>query len=111
VTAPGTPNPARGRPSALKAEGSTKAWRKRRAEFIAQQPLPLVCGTCTLPIIDGRFDVGHVIARALGGSDDLLQIQCWPCNRGDGARLRNELRRERKGKARKPLRPNGYDVF
>jgi 5-methylcytosine-specific restriction endonuclease McrA len=51
--------------------------------------------------------VGHVVARALGGTWDLpnLRPECQPCNSSDGAALGNRLGGPRGYRRRGPRRP------
>ena len=63
--------------------GSTRAWRKLRAEFDDRLPLP--CSVCQLPVLPGsRWHLDHVTPRVRGGR------AAWPahadCNMSKGAR-------------------------
>lgn len=64
--------------------GSTRAWRKKRAEVAALLPMP--CSVCELPVLPtDDWHLDHVTARVLGGTS------VWPahakCNLQKGARM------------------------
>jgi hypothetical protein len=90
--------------SALTSTGSTREWRRIRAQYEAALNLlgELPCGRGTGTIRPGdNWDLGHRIDRALGGTDtDGLWPEhatrtpgCCEGNRNAGARLGNQLRR------------------
>ncbi len=63
--------------------GSTRAWRRARAQFAAALPLP--CSVCGLPVLPGSdWHLDHVVPRLHGGR------AVWPahkaCNLSKGAR-------------------------
>lgn len=62
--------------------GSTRAWRKLRAQVLAEEPV-CRCGA-------KAAEAGHIIARADGGRDvrENLCGQCAPCNRAQNHRDR-----------------------
>lgn len=74
--------------SALRPGGSTSAWRRLRRVVLARD-----AGRCRVPRRDGQpcgrpaSHVDHVVPRAAGGTDDLVNLRaaCAPCNlaRGD----------------------------
>lgn len=79
--------------------------RKARAHFL---PMVLagdcVCPKCQLPIVPGqRWQVGHQVPRALGGSHDLTNLapEHGGCNESDGSRVRSAVR----GSRRRPTPP------
>jgi 5-methylcytosine-specific restriction endonuclease McrA len=63
-------------------------WRALRAMVFARYGRQCWRG-CGRP----ATTVGHVVARALGGTWELsnLRPECQPCNSSDGARLKNRL--------------------
>ena len=69
--------------------GSTRRWRQSR--ILVFQRDGHRCVHC------GGYgnDIGHVVPRAMGGTDHVsnLRVECASCNRSDGARLGNRLQR------------------
>src|SRR5262245_28960580 len=74
----------------ITATGGSRAWRRLVASVLARDKY-----TCMM-IRDGHpcgrpaTTANHIIARMLGGSDELhnLEAACVPCNMGAGARYR-----------------------
>ena len=62
----------------------------------------VACGRCGLPVLSGqRWDLGHVIDRALGGTAaDGLTPEHARCNRGAGGRLAHQLAGHTKARRR-----------
>ena len=62
--------------------GSTRAWRKVRAEVLARDRRCYYCG-------GAATEVDHVIPVAKGGTDDRSNLvpACGPCNRAKGAQI------------------------
>jgi 5-methylcytosine-specific restriction endonuclease McrA len=54
--------------TALKPAGGTRLWRRRRRYQLARSPLCHVCGELAT-------EVGHVLPRADGGSDDPANLR------------------------------------
>lgn len=79
--------------SALRASGSTHAWRVLRRSVLDNRPH--ICATCGRELRPAEIDVGHITPRIEGGSDDQLQIQCHACNRSAGGKLGNRRKRAR----------------
>ncbi len=79
--------------SALNGDGSTRRWRKLRAWYA--MTLPRACWRCGQMIRPGdAWDLGHVVDRARGGSDDRLAPEHQACSRSAGGELGVQLRRE-----------------
>lgn len=73
-----------------------RAYRRRRAELPPPDGAP--CPRCRQPMWPTqRLHAGHVVDRALGGSDGPLQWEHGACNEAAGARLGNRLRARRLG--------------
>ena len=74
--------------SDLRDRGSTRAWRRRRAQW--QQLVDrgdAVCWRCGHPILPGQpWDLGHLTDRAAGGQDRDTAPEHRGCNRSAGAR-------------------------
>lgn len=76
----------------MSAHHRTAAWAAttRRMRPLINATLPAPCVDCGRAVMLGdRYDVGHILAQSLGGSDD--QFNLGPshisCNRKDGGRL------------------------
>lgn len=69
--------------------GSTRAWRAVRQQVLDDEP---ICTSCRAA---PSTAAGHILARALGGTDhrDNLTGQCEPCNL---AQLTDDLARARR---------------
>ncbi|WP_343233202.1 HNH endonuclease signature motif containing protein [Miltoncostaea oceani] len=67
----------------LRPSGSTRAWRRRRAQILTRDGHR--CSYCGGP----ATQVDHVIPRAVGGTDEPgnLVAACGPCNRRKGGRF------------------------
>ena len=80
-------------------KGDHRAWKRLRASFAAQLPLP--CARCSELIRPGDgWDLGHRVPRVNGGSHDM---GVWPeharCSRSAGGRLGAERRAAQNGHA------------
>ncbi|OYO01226.1 hypothetical protein [Enemella evansiae] len=80
--------------SALTNTGSTRAWRTLRAEWrqrlvnAEQHGNPLLCPKCRRPVLVSQaWDLGHELARSLGGDDSTVRPEHSACNRAEGAQL------------------------
>lgn len=73
--------PIGGKPVSLAPKGYGRDWRAIRNRFIADNPL---CRHC---LDDGHYtpaqQVDHIQPKALGGSDELTNLQslCIPCHK------------------------------
>lgn len=67
--------------SSLKASGSTPAWRRIRAQVLAEEPNCRWCGT------RASTEADHILSRQRGGDDrrENLAGSCKPCNLARGA--------------------------
>lgn len=67
--------------SELSKAGSTTAWRKTRAQVLAEEPLCRWCHTRPATEVD------HILSRERGGDDrrENLAGSCKPCNLARGA--------------------------
>jgi 5-methylcytosine-specific restriction protein A len=56
--------------------GSTRAWRRTRAQVLEEEP---TCRDCGAP----STEAGHIVPKAYGGGDERsnLKGQCTRCNR------------------------------
>jgi 5-methylcytosine-specific restriction endonuclease McrA len=84
--------------SALRPGGSTWAWRKLRAQWALRlaQAGQLPCPRCGQPIRPSDpWNLDHLTPRARGGSDDSCRPSHRSCDAAAGARLRQQLARER----------------
>lgn len=80
--------------------GKARAYWSRR--------LPLACRRCGRPVTPGqRWQVGHILDRALGG-DDGIENQ-WPehqrCNLSAGGRLGAAITNSRRARAARSMPP------
>ena len=88
----------RPRKSPTSAHTNTAAWRKLRAEILADHP---DCAMCGLP---GADELDHIIPAALGGQptrDNVRSVHAR-CNRAAGARLGNALRAGKRPRLERP---------
>jgi hypothetical protein len=57
--------------------------------------IPRICGRCLQPLLPGEpWDAGHIEAAALGGGPE-VRPEHVRCNRGDGARLKAQIAKQR----------------
>jgi hypothetical protein len=78
-------------PSALTARGSTRAWRKLRAHHATTLPRPCWrCGETITP--DMAWQLGHIIDRADGGTDDDVAPEHQHCGSSAGAAAQAQRR-------------------
>lgn len=85
--------------SSLKPGGSTRQWRKLRAAKAEELRLAggLPCWRCGRMLYPGdQWCLGHLIDRALGGDDQLLDVECADCSNRSGGRLAHQLKAMRR---------------
>lgn len=71
-------------PCPNKRNGSTRAWRKTRAQHIAANPHCVDCGTNT------KLHLDHITPLAMGGANTASNyaVRCERCNKTKGATIR-----------------------
>ena len=64
------------------SRGYGRRWQKQRAIILAQEPLCRPCTQKTLPRTTLATIVDHILSKALGGTDEVTNLQpiCHPCH-------------------------------